>query len=255
MHNPPKAQPAQTSRFQFNDSAVRTVTKSDGSIWFVAADIAQSLEYVNSHDALRKHVHDDDKSTVRIASSTKGVAKREYLSEGLVNHEHLGKNPQTFNIINESGMYSLVLRSKKPQAKKFHRWVTSEVLPSIRRTGSYTTRQIPANDIPDFRRVIAKVVQIVAEGDGQRCLDINKLKLELFGCAAHQSQEQTLDIVSWLAEQRQLLRPQIKYADGFHHEKLTLHKPNKNNAKRQDVLIELEAVLSKTRDFLKEELL
>ena len=236
MHNTPHAQPAQTSRFQFNNSEIRTVTKSDGSIWFVAKDIAHSLEYANPRDALRQHVDDDDKGTVSLATSTARVANRD-------------TKHRTFNIINECGMYSLVLRSHKPQAKQFTRWVTSEVLPSIRRTGSYTTpnitRQLPANNIPDFRRVIAKVVQIVAEDDGQRCLDINKLKLELFGCAAYQSQEQTLDIVSWLAEQRQLLRPQLD--DGFYHS-------NKNNSNQRDILIELKTAVLKINDFLKKEL-
>ena len=248
MHNSPHAELLRTSHFQFNNSAVRTITKSDGSIWFVAKDITQALGYTNHRGTLIKHVDDEDKGIVRLAASTSGVPKRYPAGNGQAEHLPLRKNHRTFNIINESGMYSLVLRSQKPQAKKFQRWVTSEVLPSIRRTGSYTTRQIPANDIPDFRRVIAKFGQVVAHGDAQMCRHINKLKRERFGAAEYQSPDQTLDIVTWMAEQHQLLHPQLTYNDGFYHQ-------NKNHANRQDVLITLEAAFTKTRDYLKKELL
>ena len=99
---------------------IRTVT-IDGEPWFVGRDVAEILGYSNPRDALAKHVDDEDK----------GVAKCDTLG-GI----------QDLTIINESGLYSLILSSKMPTAKRFKRWVTSEVLPQIRKTGSYQRRQI-----------------------------------------------------------------------------------------------------------------
>ena len=90
---------------------VRTVT-IDGEPWFVGADVAIALGYSNPRDALAKHVDAEDK----------GVAKCDTLG-GI----------QTFSIINESGIYSLIMSSKLPSAKRFKRWVTSEVLPALRK--------------------------------------------------------------------------------------------------------------------------
>lgn len=94
---------------------IRTVT-IDGEPWFVGKDIAEALGYSNSRDALAKRVDTEDK----------GVANCDTPS-GI----------QNMTIINESGLYSLILSSKLPNAKKFKRWVTSEVLPAIRKTGHY----------------------------------------------------------------------------------------------------------------------
>ena len=96
----------------------------NNQIMFVGKDVAQALGYCNTRDALNKHVDAEDK----------GVAKCDTLGGG-----------QNLVFINESGLYSLILSSKLPQAKAFKRWVTSEVLPSIRRTGRYELpQQIPA---------------------------------------------------------------------------------------------------------------
>lgn len=98
---------------------IRTV-ELDGAPWLVGKDVAAALGYSNPRDALAKHVDDEDKNTVAICDGTPG-------------------NPNQ-TIINESGLYSLVLSSKLPTARKFKRWVTSEVLPSIRRTGQYSAK-------------------------------------------------------------------------------------------------------------------
>ena len=94
---------------------IRTVT-IDGEPWFVGKDIAEALGYSNSRKALIDHVDNEDK----------GVTNR-YTPGG----------KQNLIIINESGLYSLILSSKLPNAKKFKRWVTSEVLPAIRKSGHY----------------------------------------------------------------------------------------------------------------------
>lgn len=102
----------------FNDTefgSVRTMV-IDNEPWLVGKDVAEILGYKDTSDAMRRHVDDEDKLTRRFTDS--------------------GQNREMY-IINESGLYSLILSSKMPNARKFKRWVTSEVLPAIRKTGSY----------------------------------------------------------------------------------------------------------------------
>ncbi|MGO2799717.1 MAG: BRO family protein [Lactococcus lactis] len=94
---------------------MRTLNLED-VIWFVGKDVAETLGYSNSPKAIKDHVDNEDKLTERIVMS--------------------GQN-RSVTLINESGLYSLILSSKQPNAKKFKRWVTSEVLPTIRQTGGY----------------------------------------------------------------------------------------------------------------------
>jgi len=102
----------------FNTITVRSLER-DGQIWFVAADVCKALEINNPSQALTR-LDSDEKTT-------------------LTNNEgRAGQGAQNYNIINESGLYSLILRSRKTEAKQFKKWVTSEVLPSIRKTGSYS---------------------------------------------------------------------------------------------------------------------
>lgn len=104
--------------FKNEEFEVRTV-EVDGEPWFVGKDVANVLGYSNSRKALADHVDSEDKNTVTIR-------------DGIV-----GNPNQT--IINESGLYSLILGSKLPSAKRFKHWVTSEVLPAIRQNGVYMT--------------------------------------------------------------------------------------------------------------------
>jgi len=104
----------------------------NNQIMFVGKDVATALGYTDPQKALKMHVDNDDKLTRQIVVS--GQGRRTY-------------------IINESGLYSLILSSKLPQAKAFKRWVTSEVLPQIRKTGGY----IPTKD-SDGRQLSAKEI-------------------------------------------------------------------------------------------------
>ena len=108
-----------------NFGELRTVEK-DGEIWFVGSEVAGILGYTNTPKAIRDHVDDEDKLTERIVLA--------------------GQNREAV-IINESGLYSLILTSKLSTAKEFKRWVTSEVLPSIRKTGSYTHNEQEENQM------------------------------------------------------------------------------------------------------------
>lgn len=113
--------------------------KIEGEPWFVGKDIAEALGYKNPQKAIRDHVDAEDKG---------------------VNELFTPGGKQNIAIINESGLYSLMLKSKLPGAKKFKRWVTSEVLPSIRKTGAYPMqgagRDAPAEDAM-FERLWAEL--------------------------------------------------------------------------------------------------
>lgn len=119
--------------FNFNSASLRTLTDENGNPWFVGKDVATILGYTNPRKALIDHVDDEDK--------TDGVTIRDSIGRE--------QNP---TVINESGLYSLILGSKLPTAKRFKHWVTHEVLPSIRKHGIYATdttiEQILAD--PDF---------------------------------------------------------------------------------------------------------
>ncbi len=101
--------------FNFNAHAVRILDR-DGELWFVALDVATVLEYSHTPHMLR-HLDDDEKG-VQIVDTLGGA--------------------QEVSMISESGLYSAILRSRKPEAKRFKKWVTSEVLPAIRKNGQYT---------------------------------------------------------------------------------------------------------------------
>ena len=102
---------------------IRTMVDEKGEPWFVGKDVARRLGYINHRKALRDHVDEDDRK------------------DGVTIRDSIGRD-QEATFINESGLYSLVLASKLPQAKAFKRWVTAEVLPQIRKTGGY----IPLKD-------------------------------------------------------------------------------------------------------------
>ena len=124
---------------------VRTV-EINGEPWLVGKDVAAALGYQNPQRAIRDHVDEEDK----------GVT--EMVTPG-------GK--QSVPIINESGLYSLVLSSKLPGAKKFRRWVTSEVLPSIRKTGHYTAKPMTDYQMESIRVRKAQLLERLAkEYDG-----------------------------------------------------------------------------------------
>lgn len=111
--------------------------KIEGEPWFVGKDIAEALGYKKPANALATHVDNEDKQFVMIPQGTEP-------RNGALSPE------SKTTVINESGLYSLMLKSKLPGAKKFKRWVTSEVLPSIRKTGAYSMqgagRDAPAED-------------------------------------------------------------------------------------------------------------
>ncbi|MBO9332912.1 hypothetical protein GHR37_27600 [Achromobacter xylosoxidans] len=114
---------AEVSPFNFGEHPVRVVVR-EGEPWFVATDVCAALDYKNTSKAVADHLDPDERSNEQLDRSRMG-------SKAV--------------IINESGLYALVLRSRKPEARKFAKWVTSEVLPQIRKTGAYLPKEFAVN--------------------------------------------------------------------------------------------------------------
>lgn len=126
---------AEIHTFNFHDAPVRTLTDKTGESWFVAKDVCDVLNYTNASKTISDHVDPEDKLYNESLSS-------------------LGQRGGW--LINESGLYSLVLSSKLPTAKEFKRWVTHEVLPQIRKTGGY----IPTSESDSDEDILARAVLV-----------------------------------------------------------------------------------------------
>ncbi len=140
--------------FNYGLNKVRTVIK-DGEPWFVLKDVCDVLEINNSRN-VQERLDEEEKNTVCIMDGNRG-------------------NPNT-TIINESGLYSVILLSRKPEARKFKKWITHEVLPSIRKTGAYI--QTPQTYIQALEALIeserAKEKLLLENDDLKIELDENK---------------------------------------------------------------------------------
>lgn len=141
--------------FNFEGNQVRTI-EINNEPWFVGKDVASILGFTNPNKALKDHVFDEDKNTLTI---------RYGITRG---------NPNRI-IINESGLYSLILLSKLPTAKAFKRWVTSEVLPAIRKHGAYMTDQ-KAFDVVNNKSGLIDLLQQAADQLREKDLKIEEMK-------------------------------------------------------------------------------
>lgn len=137
--------------------SIRTV-EINNEPWFVGKDVAEVLGYSNGSRDINRHVDQEDRQNYQNGTS-------EINNRGMI-------------IINESGLYSLILSSKLPSAKRFKHWVTSEVLPTIRKHGMYATDELLAN--PDF--AISVFQQLKAEKEEkQRLLTVNYQQQQIIG--------------------------------------------------------------------------
>lgn len=134
-------------KFDFKAAVLRTLTDEAGEPWFVAKDACDILGIDTNH--LREALDDDEITNLR-------------------NSEVWNQPGRAPLIISEPGLYKLIMRSRKPEAKEFQRWVTHEVLPAIRKTGGY----IPTTDADDDMTILAKAVMI-----GQRTMEAQKQKI------------------------------------------------------------------------------
>jgi prophage antirepressor-like protein len=154
--------------FKYNDVQVRTVYDETGEAWFVGIDVCKILGYADSH---RK---------------VKSLDEDEYRLDRLTDGQ--GKQKETLTV-SESGLYSLILTSTKPEAKAFKRWVTHDVLPSIRRGGLYTTDMVKAkltqlqevNISRAEKKIEFEKAKIQMKQLKQEIEDLDRLFWELFG--------------------------------------------------------------------------
>ena len=133
---------------------IRTIEIND-ELWFVGKDVADILEYTNTAKAIRDHVDEEDKTVNDLftVNGTKGI------------------------LINESGLYSLVLSSKLPTAKKFKRWITREVIPTIRKHGAYMTPEALENAILNPDTMIKLCTALKDEQNKRKALEIANSQL------------------------------------------------------------------------------
>ena len=131
--------------FNFENHEVRSLL-INSEPWFIGKDVADVLGYKNQRDAISKHVDSEDKNTVAI-------------------HDGITRGNPNQTIINESGLYCLVLSSKLPSAKKFKRWVTSEVLPALRKTGQYQVKELSGSEL--MAKALIEAQSVLAAKDKQ----------------------------------------------------------------------------------------
>lgn len=129
--------------FNFENHEVRSLL-INSEPWFVGKDVAEVLGYERADNAIRNHIDKEDKLMHQISAS--------------------GQN-RNMTIINESGLYSLVLSSKLPSAKKFKRWVTSEVLPTLRKTGQYQVKELSGSEL--MAKALIEAQSVLAAKDKQ----------------------------------------------------------------------------------------
>ena len=129
---------------------IRTVMINDEP-WFVGKDVAEALGYAKARNSINTHVFDDDKKDAPIQGTLGGT--------------------QNMTVINESGLYTRIFGSKLPSARKFKHWVTSEVLPAIRKTGQYGQARIPMT--------IPEQIQCIAQGHVELKAEIDSVKKDL----------------------------------------------------------------------------
>lgn len=133
--------------FNFENHEVRSLLLNNEP-WFVGKDVADVLGYSNSRKAMADHVDDEDKEVL----TSRNVTLENIPNRGIT-------------VVNESGLYSLILSSKLPSAKKFKRWVTSEVLPALRKTGQYQVKELSGQEL--MAKALIEAQSVLAAKDKQ----------------------------------------------------------------------------------------
>jgi prophage antirepressor-like protein len=165
--------------FQHNGWTVRVI-EINGEPWFVARDVCEILEHSNPSKAVKDLVDEDD------------------LTTGYPIVDSMGRT-QHATIVNESGLYSLILGSRKPEAKAFKRWVTHEVLPAIRKTGSYSVNQKPLSQA----EALLQMAQYLVEQE-KRMVHI-EMELQV-----HKHRLDNLDHVDVIGDKQQRLNAMVR---------------------------------------------
>ena len=142
--------------YNFEGNEVRTLVKDD-EVWFVGKDVCNVLGFTNPRDAIRNHVFEDDKGVETI--------------------DTLG-GKQQMTIINESGLYALIFGSRLESAQRFKRWVTSEVLPSVRKHGVYMTDKVLEQTLNDPDFMIGLLTELKTEREKRQAIEMKSKQQE-----------------------------------------------------------------------------
>jgi prophage antirepressor-like protein len=193
------------------------VMEKDGDVWFVAKDIADILDIGNVSQALTR-LDDDERNTI-------------ILNEGIGNPEK--------SIVNESGLYSLVLSSRKPEAKAFKKWVTSEVLPSIRKNGGYiagqesmSSEEIIANALIVANNVIKEKQRLLDEAIRTKSMISDKKVAQAMNTASQAVKKvHKLEIELDRSKEYRTIKGMISRHEGFDFDWRLLKKESQNQNK------------------------
>lgn len=171
IHHDAPAPMGNLQTFRFTDTLILRGFLRDGEPWFVATDVSSALDYSEA-SAMTRHLDADEKGSVKLTDRGQ---------------------EQDFITINESGLYSAILKSRKPEAKTFKKWVTSEVLPSIRKTGSYTAPTAQPTAKP-------KQPRIKQPSQVKELLLIGKEMAKITGINPHLVMAYTLDAIEQVTD-------------------------------------------------------
>ena len=171
IHHDAPAPMGNLQTFRFTDTLILRGFLRDGEPWFVATDVSSALDYSEA-SAMTRHLDADEKGSVKLTDRGQ---------------------EQDFITINESGLYSAILKSRKPEAKTFKKWVTSEVLPSIRKTGSYTAPAAQPTPKP-------KQPRIKQPSQVKELLLIGKEMAKITGINPHLVMAYTLDAIEQVTD-------------------------------------------------------
>lgn len=161
---------------------ILTIVDND-EIWFKGKDIATILEYKDTRTAIIDHVEENDKKSYEILSSGKKPLPQ--------------KMDKKTIFINESGLYSLILGSKKKEAKRFKKWVTSEVLPSIRKTGQYEIiKQDNNTKLSQYLKKLREIKKLSNNDDELENLLISELKEEIKAAKPIKEESKTIKYIN-----------------------------------------------------------
>jgi phage antirepressor YoqD-like protein len=164
------------------------VTEIDGKTYFVGIDVAKVLGYTDPNQAIRQHVDEEDKTIVQLSDIQDTVKTTPHMQGSKI------------GLINESGVYSLILRSNMPRAKEFKRWITSEVIPAIRRTGGYIAAH--ADETPE--EIMARALVVA-----QDTINRQKQRAEL----AEKKADLMESVADELHRENESMKPKVLFAD------------------------------------------
>lgn len=162
----------QLQKFEFENSEIRVLTDENEQSWFVGVDLGKALNYTMPSNVIKENLDEDERKLTNVEDGS-------------------GQQRKTW-IVNEFGLYSLILSSSKPEAKAFKRWVTHEVLPSLRKAGKYSTLEEQQHELK-LQKIASDIQKLKDEKDHHQ-KKVNKLKKKI--------DELTIEMITFIKKER-----------------------------------------------------